>query len=418
MGQTKSFSPGDWIRSAEVTDNTILGITYVSENNKTTGVKITALKTGRAILKVSYMEKNTAKNTSYNIDVIDLESITIPETLTLKVGDTYKFSPIIQDSRMKEYLLEWYSEDTNIATIISDYKEPIYLQGGANIIGYNYIHKGDLQTKNPGTTRIICTYKGISAACKLTVEPIYVSDITFDNANYEMVPYQSLQLIPNVLPANASIKELVWKSTDSSVALVDNKGKVTALKKGKSVITATAADGSMAMGNCLISVNPKENDRINVDFSIDQYAQISTTIEPGAPFTLNVQSPTPDWKVGDFSINGINAMEQLVDGVYTVEHVENPMNIETSFAYTKELSFYDLTTGSDDVLVENTAIRISKSENRLYISNIEMGADVRIYTIGGQLIGTHKCINDSIIIDLAQNLYIIVVDGTAFKIKI
>ena len=47
-----------------------------------------------------------------------------------------------------------------------------------------------------------------------------------------------------VLPANAYNKDISYTSSDEKVAQVDSSGKVTALKEGNAIITATTKDGS------------------------------------------------------------------------------------------------------------------------------------------------------------------------------
>lgn len=317
---------------------------------------------------------------------------------------------------MNEYVLEWRCDDSDIASIDSDQKLPIY-DSWHQITGYNYVRGGNLTAKNPGTTRVICTYKGLSAVCQLVVNPIYVSEVNFENNEYEMTPYQSLQLEASVLPVNATYKKLVWKSANTTVAVVDNTGKVVALNKGKTLITATVTDGSMAMGSCLISVNPEEKEDIDIDFSIDDYVQFSTKVENGSPFTLSVKSPTPNWNIKSFYINGVSALIQLVNGVYSVDCVDNHMSIEANFEYDGQLQFYDLTLGVESI-VDNTIIRVSKTESQLCITNVKNGTIVKIYSVGGSFIGSHECSGDSLKIDLAPNYYVIFVDNVCFKIKI
>lgn len=48
-----------------------------------------------------------------------------------------------------------------------------------------------------------------------------------------------------VLPENATNQFVTWTSSDSTVAAVDEMGKVSALKEGRTIITATTADGGL-----------------------------------------------------------------------------------------------------------------------------------------------------------------------------
>lgn len=63
------------------------------------------------------------------------------------------------------------------------------------------------------------------------------------------------QLTATVVPANGGSSSIVWSSSNSSVASVDQNGKVTPLKAGTAVITATSADG-YAVAESTVTVAP------------------------------------------------------------------------------------------------------------------------------------------------------------------
>lgn len=60
--------------------------------------------------------------------------------------------------------------------------------------------------------------------------------------------------VTSVLPENANDKTYTWSSSDSSIASVDNSGKVTAKKIGNATIKATANDGSGIFTSCAVRV--------------------------------------------------------------------------------------------------------------------------------------------------------------------
>ena len=64
-------------------------------------------------------------------------------------------------------------------------------------------------------------------------------------------------LTATITPDNASNKSINWESSDTGVATVDAKGKVTAVSVGSTAITATAADGSGKSATCSVTVNAK-----------------------------------------------------------------------------------------------------------------------------------------------------------------
>ncbi|NYC75471.1 uncharacterized protein YjdB [Clostridium beijerinckii] len=53
---------------------------------------------------------------------------------------------------------------------------------------------------------------------------------------------------------------MTWKSSDESVATVDENGNVTGVKEGQVTITATINDGSNASATCTVNVIPKSTE--------------------------------------------------------------------------------------------------------------------------------------------------------------
>ena len=65
-----------------------------------------------------------------------------------------------------------------------------------------------------------------------------------------------MQIIDNVLKhilsSNATNKNVIWNSSDPSIATIDSKGKITAKKIGTTIITATASNGNKT--TCRVTV--------------------------------------------------------------------------------------------------------------------------------------------------------------------
>ena len=67
--------------------------------------------------------------------------------------------------------------------------------------------------------------------------------------------HQSTQLTPIIRPANALNQDLIWSSSDETVATVDENGVVTALKAGTATITVTAAAAPKVSASCALTVH-------------------------------------------------------------------------------------------------------------------------------------------------------------------
>lgn len=94
---------------------------------------------------------------------------------------------------------------------------------------------------------------GKTATCKITVAGAKVKKITIEGKG-KMKVGETQTLIASILPEFAENKDLKWKSSSRKIATVDENGVVTALKKGKVTITATAQDGSKVTGTFTIKV--------------------------------------------------------------------------------------------------------------------------------------------------------------------
>lgn len=82
----------------------------------------------------------------------------------------------------------------------------------------------------------------------------FVSGITMSQATATMNSGATLQLSATVTPAGAHDASLTWKSSSTSIATVDQTGKVTAKVGGTVTITATANDGSGKSATCKITI--------------------------------------------------------------------------------------------------------------------------------------------------------------------
>lgn len=82
---------------------------------------------------------------------------------------------------------------------------------------------------------------------------VLVATIELSATEVEMNVDGSLQLVAEVMPANATNQGLVWSSSDVSVVDVSAEGLVTALKAGTATITVKSADGN-AEATCVITV--------------------------------------------------------------------------------------------------------------------------------------------------------------------
>lgn len=106
---------------------------------------------------------------------------------------------------------------------------------------------------------------------------VAVTAIKLDKTTLVLSKGEQGKLVATVIPENATNPEIVWKSSNPSVATVDMNGNVNAVASGTTDVIAATTDG-MVSTSCRVSVN--------VNVSAILLSQSSITIEKGKSIKL------------------------------------------------------------------------------------------------------------------------------------
>ena len=223
----------------DIEQGTLLTITF----------KIKEGVTGKQDLTV-VLNELYGENLSDNTDTVTVESGTIdvkvPVTSislnktsgTLNVGQTEDLAvtEILPANTTEDKAVTWTSSDDKIATVAN----------------------GTVTAVAPGKATITATVAGISATYTVEVkQPL--TGITLNSTSENLIKGQEFDLKVQYVPENFTDKVTVaWESNAPEVAKVEN-GKVTALKEGTAIITATAkVDGTDREYKATCEVNVEE----------------------------------------------------------------------------------------------------------------------------------------------------------------
>ncbi len=221
-----------------------------------------------------------------NSEIVDLvTSVEIsPESHKFtEIGASLQLSATVQPLTAADKTLQWSSSDEKVATVDQSGKVTAAGDGTCTITA----------TSTDGTN--------ISAECAITVDSkIYVTGIAVEPKTLSLFTGETGELKATIEPADATVLDVVWSSSDEKVATVDGSGKVTAVAPGEAVITATSKDDSSKKATCTVTVQAKE-------FSIDP---TSKTLYVGESFTISYKVKPPVSPVFESQSPGIATVDQ------------------------------------------------------------------------------------------------------------
>lgn len=210
---------------------------------------------GELTIKITNQFESTLTATPATISN-GAESSTIVVTLT---NDKFTAKTIVEN---KENWTVSGTTGLSIDSIVrdSDTQVTMKLKGPAQYGDFK------LQTKESASVNA-----EVSNAAIVTVPPIPVASVSIITLEKDLTAGETAKLEASVLPLNASIKTLTWKSSDDVVATVDAEGLVTAKYEGLVFITATSHDGKQSATCVVIVAASQDQNQAIVDSEAKKY---------------------------------------------------------------------------------------------------------------------------------------------------
>ena len=203
---------------------------------------VTAVKEGTATITAKANDGSNASASctiTVKATVVLVEGITLNATeQTLTVGETFALTASVAPENATNKSLAWTSSDENVATVDANGLVTAVKEGTATITA----------KANDGSN--------VSAQCTINVSDsfIFVSKISLEKMQVTLNIGETATLNVTIEPANATNKEIAWKSSNPSIATVEN-GVVTAISAGTIYVSASSTDGSNQSDVCIVTVN-------------------------------------------------------------------------------------------------------------------------------------------------------------------
>ena len=213
-------------------------VTWTSDNPYVASVdqkgRISAHAAGstyiRATLETGTQRRITVTVTGNPVTELTLDAITIE----LEVGETaqlnYTMNPEADDKRVK-----WTSDDTGVATVDNSGKVTAVGGGVATVT--------------------LMSVNGMTATTVIYV-PTDVLSVRLSTHEIEIGVGQTTQISAEALPVNARNREIIFESSDETVAAVTNDGVVTGISAGECMVRAVSTNGKRDIANVKVSILP------------------------------------------------------------------------------------------------------------------------------------------------------------------
>lgn len=240
-------------------------------------------------------------------------------SLSMTAGKTETLKATVTPSDSTDKTVTWKSSNTKIAKVDS---------------------KGKVTGIAKGTATIIATVKGAKEVkIKVTVTPpVMAKSVKMNKTSATLAKGKTLTLAASVSPSNTTNKTVRWKSSNTKIAKVDSKGKVTAIGAGTVKITATTTNGK------------------------------TTTTSITVPYVKNLSSGT--WKAGT----------HLAPGRYKITTKSGSGNLFIAL-YSDDRSVNEILSSEDDGFGVTIVTTDIKSGDKIEISGLDSVQFTRVSNV-------------------------------------
>ena len=172
------------------------------------------------------------------------------------VADTFCIKPYLPADIAQN--IRWESSDPSIATVNVNGVVQGLSAGECEISAIAYANNDTLRSNN----------------CFVTVRNVDMETLVMNDTLREIKYGNTVRLVVSHEPMNTTFADIVWSSSDESVAVVDKNGNVTAVGIGSCVISATnEASGLIVKCNVVVPLHRMESLQLNEERLKLEYGQ-------------------------------------------------------------------------------------------------------------------------------------------------
>ena len=233
------------VKPDDATDKTVTWTSSDESIAKVIDGNVAAVKAGKATVTAECGGKTAECLVTV---IVPVTGVSLDKTsLSLTKGGSAQLSAVVSPSNASNKNIIWSSSDSDIVTV----NQSGLIQG---IRGGN------------ATISVQTEDGGFKAHCAVTV-PVNVTGVTISKTSLSMIQGDTYTLSASIQPSDATNKDLVWSSDDTSIATVTSSGMVTAIGGGNTKITVKSSDGGY-QDYCNVSVTIDPHQAVDLGLSV------------------------------------------------------------------------------------------------------------------------------------------------------
>lgn len=274
-----------------VADESVISIESSEITAKGISLSLKALKLSSTTIYAIHDDLDAPAECVVSVAPIGVQSISLDKTTSkIKVAATDTLSLKITPEDATSPLVSWKSDNEAVATV----------EGGV------------VTAVAPGEAVITATCSGLSASCNVSVYAVYATSLSLSvdgiaTAAKLISVGEKFKLDADILPKDVSYRTVEWSVEDEDIVscepiTVDGNtvsAYITALKPGKSGVSAKISDGS-AEGcfSASIEVSVQQTSRPSTEPKIGDYYYSDGTWSDGGLVSINEDGTGAVWLTG------------------------------------------------------------------------------------------------------------------------
>lgn len=298
-----------------------------------------------------------------------------PKAAQLEVGDSLIMTAVVRDQNgnvMSGQTISWTSNTVAVATVSST---------------------GIVVAKIKGQTTI-----GADVGGKFTTATVFVIDPTVATVTIQATvpsPFyvgqtvQATALVKDAKGRELTTYNVVWQSSNPSVATVSDRGLITAVSAGTTIVSAVSAGKSatLVITTTLVPV-ATVSVATTTPFLVGRSIQLTPVLRSASGATLTTTQRTLVWASTDTTVATVNqnGLVHVIDvGTVTITCVvENKVGILSTTASRVVINYITVTPDSTDIPVGGTRQFVAKAftVDSVQLTTAELNGRTVAWTIG------------------------------------